>query len=385
MRGSIKKRGDAWFIRFDVGIDPATGKRIQQAVTFHGNQKQAEAKLTDLLNQIDRNMYVKPGKLTVAEYMEQWLKDYCWPNLAPRSAETYEYLVRKHINPAIGRIPLTSLKPRDIQQLYTEKQAAGLGNRTVAYLHVTLHKSLKTALRMGMVNRNVADAVEPPRIVRHEMKIMSPEDIERFLDLAKDTPYYALFYTLITTGLRRGEALALHWGDLDLLGAELTVARSIQQLDSGKMIISQPKTEKSRRTIAISPSTALVLRQHKEVEEAKRQALGQTFTDNDYVFRRDNGEPYLPDSITHAFTQTAKRAGLEGIHLHSARHTMASLMLKLNVHPLTVSRMLGHSNIQTTLNIYSHLSPGLEAAAAGRLDELITNRRGSEAKIEAIK
>lgn len=349
MRGSITKRGDAWFIRFDTGMDPATRKRVQQAVTFHGNKKQAEAKLADLLTELDKGIYVKPEKTTLAEYLTQWLKDYCRPNLAPRSAETYEYLVRKHINPAIGQIPLTSLKPKDIQRLYTEKQAAGLGNRTVAYLHVTLHKSLKTALRMGLVSRNIADAVDPPRIVRHEMKIMSPNDIERFLDLAKDTPYYALFYTLITTGLRRGEALALHWGDIDLLGAELTIARSLQQLDSGKTIISQPKTGKSRRTIAISPSTALVLRQHKEVEEAKRQALGQMLTDNDYVFCRYDGQPYLPNGITHAFSQLAKQAGLDGIHLQSARHTMASLMLKLNVHPLTVSRMLGHSNIQTTL------------------------------------
>ena len=331
------------------------------------------------------SIYVKPGKTTVAEYLMQWLKDYCLPNLAPRSAETYEYIAKKHIIPALGNILLTSLKSQDLQHLYTEKLDAGLSNRTITYIHITLHKSLKTALRTGMVNRNVADAVDPPRIVRYAMKIMSPDDIEHFLELAKDTPYYALFYTLITTGLRLGEALALRWGDIDLLGAELTVARSLQQLDSGKTVISQTKTDKSSRTIAISPSTALVLRQHKEVEEAKRQAPGQMLTDNDDVFCRYDGQPYLPNGITHAFSQLAKKAGLEGIHLHSARHTRASLMLKLNVHTLTVSRMLGHSNIQTTLNIYSHLSPGLEAAAAARLDELITNRRGSEAKIEAVK
>jgi integrase len=156
-------------------------------------------------------------------------------------------------------------------------------------------------------------------------------------------------------------------------------------VDGGVKLTFKTKTQgKSRRTIAISPSTALVLRQHKEAEEAKRQGLGQTLTDNDYVFCRYDGQPYRPDSITHAFSQLAKRCGLDGIHLHSARHTMASLMLKLNVHPLTVSRMLGHSNIQTTLNIYSHLSLGIEAAAAARLDELISNGHRGKAKIEAI-
>lgn len=384
MRGRIVKRGNSWGLIFEEGTDPVTGKRKQGYVTFHGKHGDAEKRLAKILTELDNGTYVSPGKTTLADYLKQWLKDYCWPTLAPTSAQTYEYIVKKHIIPTIGAIPLTSLKPKDLQRLYTEKLAAGLSNRTVIYIHTAMHKSLKTALRMGMVSRNVADAVDPPRLVRHEMKTMSPEDIERFLTLAKETPYHALFYTLLTTGLRRGEALALQWGDIDLLGAELSVKRAIQHLTDGRTVITQPKTEKSARTISISPSTALVLSKHRGEEDAKRRALGQVLTDESYVFCRDNGEPYLPDSITHAFTQTAKRAGLDGIHLHSARHGFATLMLKANVHPLTVSRMLGHSNIQTTLNIYSHLSPGLEAAAAARLDEFMPNAH-SEAKTEALK
>lgn len=393
MRGRIVKRGNSWGLIFEEGTDPVTGKRKQGYVTFHGRHQDAEKRLAKILTELDNGTYVRSDKTTLAEYLKNWLKDYCWPNLSPRSAETYEYLVKKHIVPAIGAIPLTTLKPKDLQRLYAEKLAAGLSNRTVIYIHTAMHKSLRTALRMGMVSRNVADAVDPPRLIHHEMKTMSPDDIERFLALAKETPYYALFYTLLTTGLRRGEALALQWGDIDLLGAELSVKRSLQHLEDGRTVIAQPKTEKSARTISISPSTALVLGKHRGEEERKYRALKgahsddekeQSLPDESYVFCGDSGEPYRPDSISHAFKKTAKRAGLQGIHLHSARHSMASLMLKANIHPLTISRMLGHSNIQTTLNIYSHLSPGMEAAAAARLDEFMPAAH-NEAKSEALK
>lgn len=379
MRGHILKRYDnSYTIVLNLGKDPATGKRKQQWVSVKGTKKEAEKRRTELLHQLDTGMYMKPGKVTLADYLEQWLKDYCWANLAPRTAEGYQYIVRCHLIPTLGQKPLTQLKPEHLQRMYSDKLSAGrydgkggLSNRTVRYCHVTLHKALKMALRLGLITRNPADAVEPPRLQHHEMQTMNESDIHIFLEFAKDTPYYALFYLALFTGMRRSEILALRWSDIDQLGCQLSVSRTVHQLHNGDIVFRQPKTDKGRRQIALSPSTLQVLREHRTVQERERQALGITLSGDDLVFSQIDGKPLLPDSISHAWVRLAKLTGLKGIHFHSARHSHASLLLKQGVHPKIVQERLGHSGIAVTLDLYSHVAPGLQQAAANRFDEVL--------------
>jgi len=176
--------------------------------------------------------------------------------------------------------------------------------------------------------------------------------------------------------MRRSELLALRWCNVDLLLCQLSVTQSMQYLHNvapqDRITFKEPKTAKSRRLIALSPSNAIVLREHLEAQQKMRQSLGlQPLTDSDLVFAHYDGSPLLPDSITHAWMKLVRRCGLKGVRLHDARHTHASLLLKQGVHPKIVQERLGHSGIAITLDLYSHVAPGLQQAAASKFDDIL--------------
>jgi integrase len=387
MRGHITKRAEnSYTIVLELGKDPATGKRRQQWVSVKGTKKDAEKRLSEMLHQLDTGTFMKPGKTTVADYLQRWLKDYVWPNLAPRTSEAYESMVRCHLIPALGQIPLTQLKPEHIQRYYTNKLSSQCLNchkqmnpRTVRHHHMALHCALEIAVKWGLVSRNVADAVEPPREHRSEMHTMNESDIHTFLEAAKNTDYYALFYLALFTGMRRSELLALRWNDIDLLLCQLSVTRTLQHLRDHSFVFRQPKTEKGRRLIALTPSTVSVLKEHKDKQTSKILISGASFKEDELVFSQDDGRPMLPGTVSHAWIKLTNRTGLKGIRLHDARHTHASLMLKQGVHPKIVQERLGHASIQITLDTYSHIAPGLQQAAALRFDQILLNNSISNA------
>ena len=386
MRGHITKRGkNSYSIAVSLGRDTATGKYRQQWVSVKGTKKDAEKRLSELLHQLDNGTFMKPSKTTLSEYLEKWLKDYVWPNLAPRTAEGYESIVRCHIEPALGNVSLSQLKPEHLQCYYSEKLSGGrydgkgdLSRTTVSHHHTCLHRALNMALKWGLINRNPADATTPPRPQRPEMHTMSEDDLHKFLEAAKETPYYALFYLALFTGMRRSEILALRWSDVDLLLCNIYVTRSLHHLRNGEIVFRPPKTAKGRRMVSLSPSTALLLREHKDKQVAQRLILGKPLEDDDLVFSDHEGKPFLPDTVSHAWVKLIKRIGLEGIRLHDARHSHASLMLKQGVHPKVVQERLGHATISTTLDLYSRVTPGLQQAAAEGFDKLAPVR-GKEA------
>jgi len=206
------------------------------------------------------------------------------------------------------------------------------------------------------------------------MHPMTENDLSRFLYSAKQGNHYALFYTYLFTGMRRSELLAVRWRDVDLFGMQISVSRTMQYLNRVKdhITFKEPKSKKSRRLISLSPSTALVLEEHRKAQEQMRESLQlPPISDNDLVFSHWDGKPLLPDSITHAWVKLVRKCGLKGIRLHDARHTHATIMLKQGVHPKVVQERLGHANISTTLDTYSHVSPGLQEAAARGFDDII--------------
>jgi len=387
MRGHIVKRGkNSYSLKVSLGKDATTGKYKYQWVTVKGTKKDAEKRLAELLNQLDNGTFIKSGKTTLGEYLERWLKNYTWPNLAPRTAEGYESIIRCHLVPALGKIPLTQLKPEHLQRYYSEKLSGGrydgkgaLTRTTVSHHHTCLHRALKMALKWGLISRNPADAITAPRPQRSEMHTMNEDDLYTFLEAAQKTPYYALFYLALYTGMRRSELLALRWCDVDLLLCQVYVTRSLHHLRTGEIIFRVPKTAKGRRMVSLSPSAALVMQEHKDKQSAQRAMLGIPLKDDDLIFSDLEGKPLLPDTVSHAWFKLVYRTGLERIRLHDARHTHASLMLKAGTHPKIVQERLGHATISTTLDLYSHVSPGLQQAAAESFDKLLDGRREKEA------
>lgn len=201
---------------------------------------------------------------------------------------------------------------------------------------------------------------------------MNEDEVHTFLEFAKTMPYYALFYLILYTALRRSEILALRWCDIDRLMGEVSVTRSLHRLRDGSIVIRPTKTGRARRLVTLPPSASLVVRQHKEKRALECTMLGVSLSDEDFAFSHVDGTPLLPDTVSHVWTKTVKRAGLKHFRLHDGRHTHASLLLKQNVHPKVVQERLGHASISTTLDLYSHVVPGLQEAAARRFDEALS-------------
>jgi len=225
-------------------------------------------------------------------------------------------------------------------------------------------------MKWGLLARNPVDAVDPPRCQPTEMHTLNEDEISTLLESAKATPYYSLFYTALFTGMRRSELLALRWCDVYLLLCKVSVSRTLHVLSKGQVIIRPTKTAKSRRPVALSPSNALILKEHREKQEALRILSGTTLKEEDFVFSQIDGKPLLPNTVTHNWIKLVRRIGLHCIRLHDARHSHASLMLKQGVHPKIVQERLGHASIQVTLDTYSHATPGLQEAAANGFDKM---------------
>ncbi|MFH1663173.1 MAG: site-specific integrase [Chloroflexota bacterium] len=291
--------------------------------------------------------------------------------------------------PTLGRIALADLQPQHIQSYYSEKISngridgkEGLSARSVVYHHRILSKALDYAVKMGMVVRNIADVVQPPKIQRITMNTLSPEEIVRFLDAAKETDYYVYFATLLCTGLRRGEGLALRWRNLDLEEARLVVMETAYKLGNGDYIIKEPKTRHSRRTVTLPRSLVELLKSYRSDQELLRIQLGVSLEPDDFVFIRHDGNPINPNALTLAFRRITKKAGLKNIRIHDLRHTHATLLFKEGVHPKIVSERLGHASISITLDIYSHVLSGLQEEASDKFDIIFEVNNDKNRKLD---
>jgi len=379
MRGHVKQRSKGtWSIVIDIGPDPHNGRRRQQWYTLRGNKKEAEAKLREMLDTLEKGVYIRPGKVTLGEWFEEWLGSYVALHVSPRTLVSYREQIERHILPALGAIPLAQLQPHNLEKYYARMLASGrvdgkggLSAQTVRYHHGLIYEALKHAVKRGIAMRNVADVVDPPRR-SHDSKlsILNPDQVKQFLETAKDTPYYYLFYTALHTGMRRGELLGLRWKDVDLNMATLSVVQTIYK-SKGKVIVKEPKNASSRRAIALTPNLAIVLRKHLEQVMLDKKMLGVPLKGDDLVFSYQDGRALDPSTLSHTFSKTVVKANVPHLRFHDLRHTHATLMLKAGVHPKVVGERLGHSNIRTTIDTYSHVLPGLQEAAALRFDQML--------------
>lgn len=381
--GSIVRRGDGrWMAMMTIGRDPATGKL--QRVALYGKTRQAVAdKLSQALSDRSRGTFVAPHKLTVGEWLDTWLRDYKEPKLRPISYDSYAMLIRLHIKPALGHVPLKDLRPDQVQRLYNAKRDAGLSPRTIRYIHTVLHGALKQAMKTQLVGRNVTEATELPSGKTRTMRPLTLEQVQQFLAAVRDDRLFAAVFLALGTGLRRGELLGLRWQDLDLDAGVLHVRQTLVRVGNHeggtgdrktRLIFQAPKTEQSRRVIPIPGQIIETLRRHKARQAEERLLLGEAYEDQGLVFCQANGRPIDPRNFTRSFERLLKQAGVPRIRFHDGRHTFATLMLELGEAPKTVQTMLGHTKISTTLDIYSHVSLDLERKAAARLNAVL---RGS--------
>ena len=321
-RGSITPRGNSFRVR--VSYQDDDGKRHMVTKTT-SSIRQAEKLRTKMLAEIDKGNYRKPSKELVADYLASWLNVYVKPRLTPRSYERYSSIVRLHIIPFIGTIPLMQLRTEHLQKLYTSKLNSGQSPRSVRYIHVVIHKALNTAMKWGKVSYNAADGTDVPKARRDEMHVWNEAEMKCFLDKARSTPYHTIFYLALYTGARRGELLALRWQDCDFKNGRLSINRTITQIGT-RFVFGQPKSERSRRTIAVPQSAMLLLRQLRERAEHLRQRANATLSDNEPATLNDNEliftssadgkTPLRPNTVSRAWENLAKQAGVKVIRFH---------------------------------------------------------------------
>jgi integrase len=307
-------------------------------------------------------------KGNVEQYLNRWLTEYVEPNLSPNTVKGYNNIVTVHLIPGLGKIALKNIKAEHLQTYYADKLKT-LNSTTVRHHHTLLHRAFKQAVLLDLMARNPADAVTPPRYHKAEMHILNESQVETVLS-STNPDYYALFYLALFSGLRRGELLALRWSDADLLMAEMSVSRSVVSLEGGGYVFKDTKTAKSRRTVALSPSTCQVLREHLDKQMAIKKRLEIKFHNDDLIFSHDNKNPFNGNAVSMIWRNLVRRLGFKGVRFHDCRHTMATAMLSAGVHPKIVQERLGHSSIAITLDTYSHVAPGLQHAAANKMDDV---------------
>lgn len=380
MRGHIKTRSKgSWTIILNLGRDPATGKRKQQWVTVRGTKKQAETRLAELLNQMDTGGFIKPTKETFGSFLQRYLDDYISTQIRATTLEAYQQR-GKHLIDGLGHIPVSELREEHLHKYYREKSKT-LSPGTLIKHHNLLRSALSQGVIWRTLTRNVAEAVKPPKVSRKEMRALTGPEVHRMLEACEDTAWHSIFHTLTWTGLRRSELLGLRWKDVDLILASLRVVQSVQRLNTGEFIVQEPKTASGRRTIALSPASCLVLREHREKQEADATLLGRQLAEDDLVFSHPDGSPRDPSTLTLAFRRLTRRVGLDGVRLHDLRHTMASLYLEQGVNPKTVAERLGHASVTITLDLYSHCLPGVQEAAAVQFDTAMEQAKSTSAKV----
>lgn len=378
MPGHLEKRSDkSWTIVIEAGRDPNTGKRKRFKKAFRGTKKEAEKEMTRLLAEIEKGTYIEPTKLTFGEYLFRWIDDYCRPNLAPSTFDSYQRIIKKHIIPALGTIPLAKLQPLHLQGYYSDK-LQNLSQRTVQYHHRIIREALNHAVKWQLVPRNVADAVQAPRAKRPEISVPGLQEIQRLLEAARAHQDYALICTAIFTGMRRAELLGLRWQDVDTNMGTISIHQTLQRLPGQGFIFTDPKSQKSRRQVLVPPILIEILKEHRCKQLENRMRLGERYQDHGLVFPKQDGQPEDPSNISHRFKALVDRLGLSGLRFHDLRHLHATILLAQGIHPKVVQERLGHQTVTLTLDTYSHVIPTIQKEVVEKLQDLFGHQMGTK-------
>jgi integrase len=317
---------------------------------------------------------------SVKEYLtKEWLPA-VKSTIRPSTYAAYTQHVECHIVPHIGTTKLAKLTGAQVNALYAKLAETGardgkkgLSPMTIHHVHACLHKACKDAVRWGRLARNPLDAADPPRKSgdgTKEMKTWTKEQLRQFLGSVADDRLGALRHTIAFTGMRRGEALGLRWSDVDLENGRLAVRRALIPTNRD-VVVSEPKTAKGRRVIALDPATVEALKAQAMRQLDEQNQWEEGWIDTGLVFTRESGEALDPESVSRFWRQAVKKSMLPTIRLHDLRHTHATLALQAGIHPKVVSERLGHATVSITLDTYSHAIPAMQEEAAALIADLV--------------
>lgn len=375
MRGTVVRREKTWSYVVDVGRKP-DGKRRQVWKGRYRTKRDAEADLTKYRHRLATGGNPFPNDQTVQDYVVRWL-EHQRTRLRPHPYRRYAQVVRDHIVPVIGALPLTSVRPAHVQQLLDAVAGKGLAPRSVIETRAILSSAFRQAVAWGLLTVNPVSAVRPPKSERRELAIPTTRQLVALMDAARGTAWEVPLLLPSTTGARRGEVLAVRWADIDLTKGRLRITRSLQRSSDREgrgtaLVLMEPKTDGARREVALTGPTIERLRRHRQEQAARRLAFGPSWHDGDLVCDRGDGLPLDPDAFSHAFKRLAVAAGVDcRTRLHDVRHAVATTMLEGSVHPAIASAVLGHASPAFTMSVYQHVLDGMTAVAASAVEDAL--------------
>jgi integrase len=364
--GSIFQRADGqWVGSISLGYD-GNGKRKRRTV-YGATKAQVQEKLRKLQGDAFAGMVTDPQRQRLSEYLAYWLENIVRPNRSLNTYTSYEGVIRNHITPLIGGTQLAQLTGDHVQALYGAMAKAGVSDRTRQLAHAVLHRALQVAVeaKPPKIPFNPCDYVEAPRLPEgkvHRVEPYGAEEVRRLLAAAEGHRLEALIVLAVFTGMRQGELFALQWPDLDLETGALCVRHSLEEV-GGKLALKEPKSGKARR-VELPPLAVAALWGHRARMLTEGHLDGPVFCDTRGGWLRKS------NFLRNVFQPLIKKAGLPRRRFHDLRHTSATLLLTLGVHPKVVQERLGHSKINVTLDTYSHVAPTLQKEAAAKLDGL---------------
>jgi integrase len=381
--GSIFQRKDGrWVGSLNLGWE--NGKRKRRHFYAATAAKVRDELLKARFDQ-SRGLPVASERQSVAKFLEDWLEHTLKSRAKPRSVESFTVIVNKHIVPALGRIRLDKLTPQQVQALLEKKREPyktktkagkviekhGLSPQSIASIRTVLRSALNQALKWGMVARNVATLIDPPRIPRPKTHAINADGARKLLEAARGERFEAILVLALTLGLRRGEILGLRWSDVDFDSRAIRVNQALQRV-GGKLQVTEVKTERSRRVVAVPECVVRAVKTRRAQQAQERLLAGVEWKDSDLAFTNPRGGPLEPITLHRDFKRLLRAAELPTqTRFHDLRHTAASLLLAEGVHLRVIMELLGHSSISLTANTYAHVMPAAMRDVADRMESIL--------------
>ncbi len=377
--GSIMKRetanGHHWQITIELPKDPVTGKRVRRYKTVRGTKKEAERAMHEYIRELEKGYYVTDSKITISEWIKTWLEVYITPNVSPTTLSRYQGMIRRYIDPMLGHMQVQQLNTLAVQSWVNSLKISPASGKemaaaTIKHSYHVLKGAMDKAVLAGIIPRSPCQGIMLPKGQKKAAVIYDEKQIKQLIAATKGTEMELVIDMELCMGLRRGELLGLQWCDVDWEKHRISVVRN-RVVVNGKSVLKEPKTATSVRTLDVPEQLIRKLRQHRIRCLENNLKMGTDYTATEFIIVHPDGKPIYPEYLSQMLTKLQNKAKLPQCRFHDLRHLCASIMLLQGVNVKVAQERLGHKDIATTLNIYSHVLPSSAKEASDKIADLV--------------
>lgn len=373
MKGHVYQRGKSWTYVINLQPDPVTGKRRQKSKGGFKGEKEAWAACRKMIQKLEEGYSVDNENMPYGDFLYIWLEEYAKSKLKPTVYDINKVVIETRIIPELGNIKLKDLTPLRIQRYYN-KLLEEYSSDYVKSIHAIVSKTLRQAFKWDMLPSNIMDKVDPPRVKKKEMSIWTIEQCQKFLETSRDHNMHIVFSLAIYTGMRRGEILGLRWKDIDFENKTISVSQTLSWRPSEGVVFQDTKTSNSNRSVSVPDILLADLKERRRIVNEAKIKNRKDYPDNDLVCTLANGEPIKPRYMLEHFSKLTKKAELPKIRFHDLRHSHATMLISLKVHPKVAAERLGQTTSMFT-DRYAHVIESMQKEVAASIDTALNNSK----------